>query len=139
MTGERAAVGSTFSSRKRRARSLTIGCAERRREIDLLQPDRIAVRIGARDVARLGQSDQRMAQDQRQRVAADDIADLGLRLVRAEGQLRRELGILREDLHEIRVGGAELGHELEVAAAAILDRLRDAGVVAREEAGQGRQ
>ncbi len=74
------------------------------------------------DVARLGQRDQRMAKHERQRVAVDDIADLRLRFVRAEGQLRGEFGILRENLHEVGVGGAELRDELEIAAAAVLDR-----------------
>ena len=46
-----------------------------------------------------------------------------------------ELGVLREDLHEIGIGGAELRNELEVAATAILDRARNVEIVSRKEAG----
>ena len=98
--------------------------SKRRREVDLLRGDRIAVGVGARHIAGLGKRDQRMAQDKRQRVSADDIGDFRLGLIGAEGQLRGELGIPRKDLREIGVGGTELGDELEIAAAAILDRLR---------------
>ncbi len=110
--------------------------AERRRSVDLLDPERVAVRVGARLKARLRQGDQRMADLQAKRLVGNDVLDLGRRLRGAEGQGPAQLDVARKGLGPRGLGEAEIAHQAVVAGVSRLERQSEAEVVAGDE---GRQ